>query len=42
MLDAALDLNGLFGLAPGPTDFYGEDLLRGTSYDVVGHEARSD
>jgi hypothetical protein len=42
MLDAALDLNGLFGLAPGPTGFYGEDLPPGTSYDVGGHEASSD
>jgi hypothetical protein len=39
MIDAALDLGSLFGLNPGPSDFYATSTPRGRSYDVGAHEA---
>ena len=41
MKDAALNLRSLFGLDPGPTDFYGTSIPQGASYDLGAHEASS-
>jgi hypothetical protein len=41
MKDAALNLRSLFGLNPGPTDFYGTSIPQGASYDLGAHEASS-
>jgi hypothetical protein len=39
LVDAGLNLRRLFGLSPGPTDFYGTSIPQGTGYDVGAHEA---
>jgi hypothetical protein len=41
MKDAALNLRSVFGLDPGPTDFYGTSIPQGASYDLGAHEASS-
>ena len=39
LVDAGLNLRSLFGLSPGPTDFYGTSIPQGAGYDVGTHEA---
>jgi hypothetical protein len=39
LVDAGLNLQSLFGLSPGPTDFYGTSIPQGAGYDVGAHEA---
>ncbi len=37
-VDSGLNLKQLFGLDPGPKDFYGNALPAGTSFDIGAHE----
>jgi hypothetical protein len=39
LVDAGLNLQSLFGLSPGSTDFYGTSIPQGAGYDVGAHEA---
>jgi hypothetical protein len=39
MIDAGLDLAGLFGVDPGPHDFYGTPLPQGAALDIGAFEA---
>lgn len=41
MIDAALNLQSLFGINPGITDFYGTGLPQGAGYDIGAHERSS-
>jgi hypothetical protein len=42
MREAGLDLTGLFGLNPGPQDFYGNSVPNGLALDIGAHDARLD
>jgi hypothetical protein len=37
-LEAGLDLNALFGVNPGPCDYYGNALPQGAALDIGAHE----
>ncbi|MBN1670163.1 MAG: right-handed parallel beta-helix repeat-containing protein [Kiritimatiellae bacterium] len=37
-IDAGMDLAGLFGIDPGPRDFYGNSLPQGNAYDIGAHD----
>jgi hypothetical protein len=39
VIDAGLNLKGLFGLGAGPNDFYGGGVPRGEGHDIGAHEA---
>ena len=40
MIDRGLDLRARFGINPGPRNFYGNRVPRGTRFGLGAHEAR--
>ena len=38
LIDAGLDLRKLFGLDPGPHDYYATTLPQGSGFDIGAHE----